>query len=92
MLDGEAFWLRFCQLPGLQYLGGAAIMERAWRISCSHDLPTLYDAAFLAVAETVAEATGEGCDFWTADERLVNSLRGGCPYVQALQSYAEQGN
>ncbi|HUW64790.1 MAG TPA: hypothetical protein VMW83_08840 [Spirochaetia bacterium] len=59
--EGEGFWLRFCQLRGLEYLGGNAIMERAWQVSCSHDLPTLYDAAFLAVAEMVAEATGEEC-------------------------------
>ena len=67
-------------------------MERAWQISCPHDLPTLYDAAFLAVAEMAAEATGEVCEFWTADERLVNSLLGSHPYVRLLASHTEEGN
>lgn len=42
----------------------------AWQIAESHGLATLYDAYYLALAEI------RGCDFWTADERFVNSVHG----------------
>jgi predicted nucleic acid-binding protein len=41
----------------------------------------MYDAAFLAVAEVITDKTGEICEFWTVDERLVNSLKGKKIYV-----------
>ncbi|WP_243113653.1 hypothetical protein [Desulfofundulus salinus] len=49
-------------------------MDRAWKISRYFDLPTLYDAAFMAVAEVVAERTREECEYWTADEKLVSAV------------------
>lgn len=44
------------------------LAERSWRISEDLGLPTAYDAFYLALAEE------EGCEFWTADENLVNIL------------------
>lgn len=44
------------------------LVERAWRILEGLRLPTAYNAFYLALAEE------EGCEFWTADENLVNIL------------------
>lgn len=41
-------------------------------------LVTPYDAAYLHVAEV------EGCDFWTADERLVRTVAGELTWVRSL--------
>jgi len=42
----------------------------AWAIAEKYNLATLYDAYYLALAEL------RGCDFWTADERFINSVTG----------------
>ncbi|WP_238473188.1 type II toxin-antitoxin system VapC family toxin [Desulforamulus profundi] len=77
-------WSGFRQLPGVEYLEDDLVANLAWKISRNFNLPTLYDAAFLAVAETVTLRTGEECEFWTADEKLVNSLNGKKGYVNLL--------
>ncbi len=46
------------------------LMTEAWQLAAAHNLPTLYDAYYLALAEL------RGCDFWTADERFINSVKG----------------
>jgi len=46
------------------------LLPDAWRIATAYNLPTLYDAFYLALAEL------RGCDFWTADQRLLNSTPG----------------
>ena len=53
----------------------------AWRIADAYNLPTLYDAYYLAIAEL------RGCDFWTADERFVNSVKG-LSYVRPIRDYS----
>ncbi len=84
--DAEEMWASFKEFKGIKYIMEEySIMDRAWKISCYFDLPTLYDATFLAVAEEIREKTGENCEFWTADERLVNSLRGKKSYVSLLK-------
>ena len=45
------------------------LVERAWAISEDLELPTAYDAFYLALAEE------EGCEFWTADKNLVKILK-----------------
>ncbi|HEX9666793.1 MAG TPA: type II toxin-antitoxin system VapC family toxin [Thermodesulfobacteriota bacterium] len=44
------------------------LVEMGWAISERLGLPTAYDSFYLALAEH------EGCEFWTADENLVNIL------------------
>ena len=61
------------------------LSKKILRISYYFDLPTLYDAAFLAVAEEIKEKTTNTCEFWTADERLINSLSGKKNYVNLLR-------
>lgn len=45
------------------------LVERAWAISEDLELPTVYDAFYLALANQ------EDCEFWTADENLVKILK-----------------
>ena len=60
--------------------GSKAIGARIWAIAQHFSLATLYDVAFLAVAEL------ESAQFWTADEPLLNTLTP-CPgYVQKLKA------
>lgn len=84
--EAYEMWTGFREFPGIEYIEEDSIMDRAWMISCYFDLPTLYDAAFLAVAEIIGDKTMDICELWTADERLVNSLRGKKDYVNSLKS------
>jgi predicted nucleic acid-binding protein len=47
-----------------------SLLNRAYQLATELDRPTAYDAHYLAVAERYQ------CDFWTADERLYNAVKG----------------
>jgi hypothetical protein len=49
--------------------GSNAMGAITWAIAQQFSLATLYDAAFLAVAEL------ESAEFWTADQSLLNTRR-----------------
>lgn len=83
--EADDLWLEFRNFPGIEYLSDDAVMEQAWKISRCFDLPTLYDASFLAVAEVVTERTGEMCEYWTCDEKLISRLNGRRKYVRWLK-------
>lgn len=79
-----AYWQDFCALP-IQYTESPQLSNRAWEISQTYQLPTLYDAAFLACTELVAGSVGAPGEFWTADKVLLNSLGSAKPaYVREL--------
>jgi len=86
--EEDDLWLEFRHFQGIEYLSDDKIMDRAWKISRHFDMPTLYDASFLAIAEMVAERTGEICEYWTWDERLINQLNGRRKYVRWLKDFA----
>jgi predicted nucleic acid-binding protein len=46
-----------------------------------HALPAVYDAHYLALAQLI------GCEFWTADRKLVNVVGGELPFVRWLGDY-----
>lgn len=56
----------------------AALHRRAWELAQRFNRPTAYDAHYLALAEM------EGCEFWTADERLYNSVKDDFPLIRWL--------
>ena len=84
--EADDLWLEYRQFSGITYLEEDAIMDRAWKISRYFDMPTLYDAAYLAVCEIIQEQTNEVCEFWTADERLVNTVKNK-KYVKLLKDF-----
>jgi len=69
----------FCQLP-IEYIDTEQIRAKAWEIAEQYQLPTLYDAAFLACTESA----GVGSQFWTADKTLLNQLGQRLAYVREL--------
>ncbi|MCX6345638.1 MAG: type II toxin-antitoxin system VapC family toxin [Armatimonadetes bacterium] len=59
------------------------LYNEAWKIAAAHNLPTLYDAYYLALAML------RKCDFWTADERFYNSISSisGLTCVKYIKDY-----
>ena len=55
---------------------------RAWEIAREFQLPTVYDATYLALAEL------RQCEFWTADEKLFKRVRDKLSFVQWLGNYS----
>ena len=53
----------------IEFIFSQNLVERAWAISEDLELPTAYDAFYLALAKE------EGCEFWTADKNLVKILK-----------------
>ena len=57
------------------------LLREAWDMATELKLPTLYDTAYLALAKLY------NCEFWTADEVLINSLHGKLPWVRWIGDY-----
>jgi predicted nucleic acid-binding protein len=57
-----------------------ALLKEAWDMAKELGLPTLYDTAYLALAKL------NNCEFWTADEALINSLQGKFSWVKWIGS------
>jgi len=82
-LDGEQAeraWAEFLDLD-VTFVAHAVVRRRAWYLAAEYALPSLYDAAFLAVAET---APGGPYPLWTADARLVSAVGARHPLVRVL--------
>lgn len=86
--EAGAVWQKFTGFPGIEYMAGGDVIERAWKLAQDLNLPTLYDASFLAVAEIMAEHGGKAVDFWTADEKLLSLVRGRKNYLRLLRSFS----
>jgi len=82
--QADIAWESFNSLGVITFVNDISVMRAAWRIADEEALPTLYDAAYLAVAEILSRQNGEECVFWTADKRLINSLGGRKQYVKLL--------
>lgn len=63
----------------INYLDSPKIRERAWEIASQYKMPTLYDAVFLACAES------ESATYWTADKVLLKQLNSSLSYVFSLE-------
>jgi predicted nucleic acid-binding protein len=75
--EAEGCYQDFCNLP-IDYLNEESLRVRAWEIAGQYQLPTLYDAAFLACAEI------EQAQFWTSDKVLLNKLSPLPDYIHQL--------
>jgi predicted nucleic acid-binding protein len=58
------------------------ISIKALEIAHAYNLPAVYDAHYLALAER------EQCEFWTADERLYNSVKKHLSWVRLMSDLA----
>jgi predicted nucleic acid-binding protein len=74
LADVLASNIQFHSPPGMHQL--------ALTIADDHDLPAAYDAHYLALSDLL------GCEFWTADVRLLRRVQGALPFVRWLGDYA----
>lgn len=58
------------------------LLPLAWQIAKEYHFARVYDALYLATAQTYH------CDFWTADERLYNSVNTKLAWVKLINHYA----
>jgi len=65
----------------LDFPSDITLSMRAIELAHQYALPATYDAHYLALAER------ENCEYWTADIRLWNALRGKLPWVRWLGDY-----
>ncbi len=75
--EAQEIFEDFCELP-IDYVETEAIRVRAWTIAQDYGLPTLYDAVFLACAESFS------AEFWTADTAMIKQLLPRPSYVHEL--------
>lgn len=66
--QGDEIFAKFNQIDIL-ISHDPTIRTRAWQLAKHFNLPRTYDMTYIAVAEV------NNCPFWTADERLHNSVR-----------------
>jgi predicted nucleic acid-binding protein len=64
--DLNELWHQFLTLP-IVYIEHRQMYDLAWSIADTNRLVHLYDAVYIAISD--------GIEFWTADERLVNSVK-----------------
>lgn len=57
------------------------LRRRAWELARELGLPVVYDSYYLAVAEL------NNCEFWTADEKLANTIRQKITYLHLLREF-----
>jgi len=82
--EAEEAWQRFVRLP-IAFIDTMHVRARAWELAQHFGLPTLYDAAFLAVTEVGLAGEVTAREFWTADLELVRDLTPVRPiYVRVL--------
>ena len=78
---GDAAFNTLRKLP-VELVSDPDQRTRAWQLAKQLDLPTVYDASYLALAQI------RGCDFWTADERLYTKVRSDLTFVKWIGAYA----
>jgi predicted nucleic acid-binding protein len=62
----EELWGAFLDLP-IRYVDTPELARKAWHIAKQNGLAHLYDCAYLSLSD--------GIEFWTADQRLANSIK-----------------
>lgn len=61
----------------------AGLYHAALSIAEAHNLPAVYDAHYVALAQLL------GCDLWTDDRRLLRTLGGRLAFVKWIGDYTE---
>ena len=75
--EGREAW-RTLRRQGIRTVHPRGLFDRAWAIAAELSRPTTYDAVYLAVAEL------RGCEFWTADQRLLNAAASKFAWVRSV--------
>jgi predicted nucleic acid-binding protein len=80
-VEGEDLIDAFTELP-IQIAAPNGLYRAAFELAQRYDRRTVYDTQYVALAQLA------GCDFWTADMRLINALDGRIPFVRPLHTFA----
>jgi predicted nucleic acid-binding protein len=83
--QAETAFAKLQALP-IQQIAMPGQRQRAWEMAVGYGFATVYDAAYLALAEL------RGCEYWAADERLFHRVKATLTFVKCLQNYAEVGS
>ena len=67
--------LTIAQAIPIKLVGDSELHRAALELATQYNLPTTYDAHYLALAQRL------NAQFWTVDRRLVNTLSGVLPWV-----------
>lgn len=86
--EAEEAWQIFQNMSAIEYVDNVEVRELAWKIAAENDLPALYDAVYLAVAEVVSKKSK--CEFWTADKKLYHAVKARKGYIKLLPGAAIQ--
>jgi predicted nucleic acid-binding protein len=78
--EARALLAQFLALP-ISLQAPEALYERALVLADEHNLPAVYDAHYVALAELL------GATLWTADRRLLRALGGRLPFVRWIAEY-----
>lgn len=81
--QAEAAFAKLQTLP-IQQMSVPGQRQRAWELATQLGFATVYDATYLALAEL------QGCEFWTADERLFNQVKDKLSFVKWLGHYVRR--
>lgn len=65
----------------IQFFADDQLIERAYELATQYNRPAGYDALYLALAERL------GCEFWTADQRLLNVLGSALSWVKWIGNF-----
>jgi len=68
----------------IQYMEPPNFHQHALDMADRLDRPAAYDTHYLALAQHL------DCEFWTADERLVNAVQGMLPWVKWVGSFDDK--
>jgi predicted nucleic acid-binding protein len=78
--EARALLAQFLALP-ISLQAPETLYERALVLADEHNLPAVYDAHYVALAELL------GATLWTADRRLLRALGGRLPFVRWIAEY-----
>jgi len=76
--QAQLSWEQLQEIP-VELMDMTPLRQRAWKISIELQQAHVYDSVYLALAEA------QGCEFWTADERLFNASKSQFPFVKSLR-------
>ena len=65
----------------LEFHEDDTLLKEAFELAVRFNRPRAYDTQYMALAERLV------CDFWTADERLVNSVQGQFSHIRWLGNW-----
>lgn len=80
LAEATAILERFLAFP-IELVTSGQVHHQALELADAHGLSAAYDAHYLALAQLL------GCQLWTADQHLVNTLQGKLPFVRWLGGY-----